>query len=88
MLRSAVDGLERIHSGKVRETYRVDDERLLLVATFVFAAGVLFASCLHRSLFSAERLSSWLWFAGFGGATIALGAASILPRLGSRRPPR
>jgi phosphoribosylaminoimidazole-succinocarboxamide synthase len=33
MLRSAVDGLERIHSGKVRETYRVDDERLLLVAT-------------------------------------------------------
>ncbi len=33
MLRSAVEGVERIHSGKVRETYRVDDERLLLVAT-------------------------------------------------------
>ncbi len=33
MLRSAVEGLEQIHSGKVRETYRVDDDRLLLVAT-------------------------------------------------------
>ena len=33
MLRSAVEGLELIHRGKVRETYRIDDERLLLVAT-------------------------------------------------------
>ncbi len=33
MLRSSVEGLEQIHIGKVRETYRVDDERLLLVAT-------------------------------------------------------
>ena len=33
MLRSTVEGLEMIHRGKVRETYRVDDERLLLVAT-------------------------------------------------------
>ena len=33
MLRSSVEGLELLHTGKVRETYRVDDERLLLVAT-------------------------------------------------------
>jgi hypothetical protein len=62
--------------------------RLLLAATFVFAAGVLLASCLHRSLFSADRPSSWLWFAGFGGAASALGIAATLPGLGSRRPLR
>jgi phosphoribosylaminoimidazole-succinocarboxamide synthase len=33
MVRSSVEGLELIHRGKVRETYLVDDERLLLVAT-------------------------------------------------------
>src|SRR2546429_1078116 len=33
MVTSTVEGLELIHRGKVRETYRVDDERLLLVAT-------------------------------------------------------
>ena len=33
MLHSSVEGLELLHTGKVRETYRVDDERLLLVAT-------------------------------------------------------
>jgi phosphoribosylaminoimidazole-succinocarboxamide synthase len=33
LLESAVEGLERIYRGKVRETYAVDEERLLLVAT-------------------------------------------------------
>jgi phosphoribosylaminoimidazole-succinocarboxamide synthase len=33
LLRSSVEGLEQIYRGKVRETYAVDDERLLLVAT-------------------------------------------------------
>jgi phosphoribosylaminoimidazole-succinocarboxamide synthase len=33
LLRSSVDGLEQIYRGKVRETYAVDDQRLLLVAT-------------------------------------------------------
>jgi phosphoribosylaminoimidazole-succinocarboxamide synthase len=33
LLQSHVQGLELIHRGKVRETYQVDEERLLLVAT-------------------------------------------------------
>ena len=33
LLHAEIDGLELVHRGKVRETYRVDDEHLLLVAT-------------------------------------------------------
>jgi hypothetical protein len=62
------------------------DARILLVATCVFAGGVLLASLLHRSLFSAGSASSWVWFGGFTGATIALGLASTLPPLCARRP--
>jgi hypothetical protein len=62
------------------------DARILLVATFVFAGGVLLASLMHRSLFAAGRASSWVWFGGFTVATIALGIASTLPLLRERRP--
>jgi hypothetical protein len=58
-----------------------------LVATFVFAAGVLLASLIHRALFSTAHLSTWLWFLGFGVATLALGIASILPVLQRRAVP-
>lgn len=33
ILTTAIDGLDRIHQGKVRDVYRVDAERLLFVAT-------------------------------------------------------
>jgi len=61
-----------------------EDVRILVVATFVFAAGVLVASLLHRSLFSGARASSWVWFCGFTVATVALGTASALPLLRRR----
>ena len=41
-------------------------------AMFVFTAGVLLASAIHRNLFSAA-LATWLWFGGFTIATLFLG---------------
>lgn len=57
---------------------------IILVATLVFAVGVLLASWLHRSLFSAGDVADWLWFLGFGIATVVLGVSSALVLL--RRP--
>jgi hypothetical protein len=51
--------------------------RIALQALFVFAAGVLTASFLHRSLFSASDLPDQLWFAGFAAAAVALGVLSF-----------
>ena len=51
--------------------------RVVVVATFVFAFGVLLASLIHRPLFSAASLAAWLWFGGFLLATIALGLLSV-----------
>jgi hypothetical protein len=53
------------------------DVRLYVLATFVFAAGVLVASVVHRALFSTADLSDWLWFYAFVYATLALGAATL-----------
>jgi hypothetical protein len=51
--------------------------RVVVVATFVFALGVLLASLIHRQLFSLSNLSTWLWFGGFLLATIMLGLLSL-----------
>jgi hypothetical protein len=40
---------------------------------FVFTAGVLLASLLHRDLFSIGDVADWLWFIAFGLATVLLG---------------
>src|SRR6266513_5434387 len=62
MLRSTVEGLELIHRGKVRETYRVDDERLLLVATDRLSAfDVVFDQPIPDKGAVLTRLSAY-WF--------------------------
>jgi hypothetical protein len=47
--------------------------RVVVMATFVFAFGVLLASFIHRDLFSISNLATGLWFAGFLLATVMLG---------------
>ncbi len=47
-------------------------------AMFVFAAGVLLASLIHRSLFSASDLADWLWFVSFTITTVAMALLSAL----------
>jgi phosphoribosylaminoimidazole-succinocarboxamide synthase len=62
MLHSAVEGLELIHRGKVRETYRVDEERLLLVATDRLSAfDVVFDQPIPDKGAVLTRLSTY-WF--------------------------
>jgi phosphoribosylaminoimidazole-succinocarboxamide synthase len=63
LLRSRVDGLELIHRGKVRETYRVDDTRLLLVATDRLSAfDVVFDQPIPDKGRVLTQLSAY-WFA-------------------------
>jgi hypothetical protein len=52
--------------------------RIALQAMLVFAVGVLLASFLHRSLFSASELPDRLWFGSFIIATLLLGVLSFL----------
>ena len=62
MLQSSVEGLELIHRGKVRETYLVDIERLLLVATDRLSAfDVVFDQPIPDKGAVLTRLSAW-WF--------------------------
>ena len=66
------------------------DLRLYLLATLVFATGVLLASAVHRALFSSAHLADWLWFAGFATATLTLGlalATAITRRAGAHHVP-
>jgi hypothetical protein len=51
--------------------------RVVVIATFVFAFGVLLASLIHRQLFSFVTMSAWLWFGGFLLATTMLGILSM-----------
>jgi hypothetical protein len=51
--------------------------RVVVVATFVFAFGVLLASFIHRELFSLTNAATWLWFGGFLLATVILGLLSM-----------
>jgi hypothetical protein len=47
---------------------------------FVLAVGVLVASLIHRSLFSASSLSTWVWFGGFSLVALFPGAAIVRGR--------
>ena len=62
LLTSHLEGLELVHRGKVRETYRVDDERLLLVATDRLSAfDVVFDQPIPDKGRVLTRLSAY-WF--------------------------
>lgn len=54
--------------------------RIAVVAMWVFAAGVLLASLLHRALFAATDPQDWLWFGALAVATVALGAIAFVGR--------
>jgi phosphoribosylaminoimidazole-succinocarboxamide synthase len=62
LLTTNVDGLRRIHRGKVRETYEVDDRHLLLVATDRLSAfDVVFDQPIPDKGAVLTQLSAW-WF--------------------------
>jgi phosphoribosylaminoimidazole-succinocarboxamide synthase len=66
LLTSEIAELERIHRGKVRETYRVDDRHLLLVATDRLSAfDVVFDQPIPDKGAVLTRLSAW-WFEQLG----------------------
>ncbi|HJP71851.1 MAG TPA: phosphoribosylaminoimidazolesuccinocarboxamide synthase [Candidatus Limnocylindria bacterium] len=61
-----LEGLELVHRGKVRETYRVDDAHLLLVATDRLSAfDVVFDQPIPDKGAVLTRLSAW-WFEQLG----------------------
>ena len=61
-----LEGLDLIHRGKVRETYEVDDEHLLLVATDRLSAfDVVFDQPIPDKGAVLTRLSAW-WFDRLG----------------------
>jgi hypothetical protein len=51
--------------------------RVVSIATFIFAFGVLLASIIHHALFSITSLAAWFWFTGFTIAAIMYGFISI-----------
>lgn len=51
--------------------------RVVVMATFVFAFGVLLASFIHRQLFALINVSTFIWFGGFLLATIILGLLTM-----------
>ena len=66
LLTSEIPGLERVHRGKVRETYRVDDDHLLLVATDRLSAfDVVFDQPIPDKGAVLTQLSAW-WFGELG----------------------
>jgi len=61
-----LEGLDLIHRGKVRETYEIDDEHLLLVATDRLSAfDVVFDQPIPDKGAVLTRLSAW-WFDQLG----------------------
>lgn len=51
--------------------------RVTALGIFVAAFGTILASFIHRSLLPASNTSTWVWFAGFSLAAIALAVISI-----------
>jgi phosphoribosylaminoimidazole-succinocarboxamide synthase len=67
LLRSSLEGLPLVHRGKVRETYAVGEDRLLLVATDRLSAfDVVFDQPIPDKGRVLTRLSTW-WFGRLGG---------------------
>ncbi|HEX6139875.1 MAG TPA: phosphoribosylaminoimidazolesuccinocarboxamide synthase [Candidatus Limnocylindria bacterium] len=63
LLTTAIEGLPLVHRGKVRETYAVDEDRLLLVATDRLSAfDVVFEQPIPDKGRVLTQLSAW-WFA-------------------------
>jgi phosphoribosylaminoimidazole-succinocarboxamide synthase len=83
LLRSEIRDLPLVHRGKVRETYEVDDERLLLVATDRLSAfDVVFDQPIPDKGRVLSRLSAW-WF----GELAALGPTHFLTAVSEELPP-
>ncbi|MGZ8763419.1 MAG: hypothetical protein ACXW2Y_08860 [Acidimicrobiia bacterium] len=62
-----------------RETWT--EVKTIVPAMFAFTFATVVVSLVHRELFSASDLSTWVWFAVFGGATVvlmAMGASMIM----------
>ncbi|MGI8658641.1 MAG: phosphoribosylaminoimidazolesuccinocarboxamide synthase [Candidatus Limnocylindria bacterium] len=82
MLETDIEGLVRIHRGKVRDTYEVDDRHLLLVATDRLSAfDVVFPQPIPDKGAVLTRLSAW-WFdelADLGPSHFVSAAADRLP---------
>jgi hypothetical protein len=55
--------------------------RIVVIGTLVFAVTVLAASFLHRVSFDFAAPSVWLWFGGFGIASLALLLHAAVPSL-------
>lgn len=53
------------------------EARIIVISAFVLAATALLASFLHIGLFSFGNLSTIVWFAVFGAATVILGLLSV-----------
>jgi phosphoribosylaminoimidazole-succinocarboxamide synthase len=67
LLRTAIEGLPLEHRGKVRETYAVGDDRLLLVATDRLSAfDVVFDQPIPDKGRLLNQLSAW-WFGRLAG---------------------
>jgi phosphoribosylaminoimidazole-succinocarboxamide synthase len=67
LLQSRIEGLPLVHRGKVRETYAVGDDRLLLVATDRLSAfDVVFDQPIPDKGRVLTALSAW-WFARLAG---------------------
>jgi len=88
LMRSSVDGLDLVHRGKVRETYAVGDDRLLLVATDRLSAfDVVFDQPIPDKGRVLTRLSAY-WFdvlAGLGPSHFLSADPADLPD-GARSP--
>jgi hypothetical protein len=76
-------GLGSLYAARQRDWAAV---RIVVHGTLVFALGVLVVSILHRALFSFDRPAAWLWFGGFGLASLILGLYASLPALRGNRP--
>jgi phosphoribosylaminoimidazole-succinocarboxamide synthase len=67
LIQSQIEGLPLVHRGKVRETYAVGDDRLLLVATDRLSAfDVVFDQPIPDKGRVLNALSAW-WFARLAG---------------------
>jgi hypothetical protein len=60
------------------------EARIAVYATLVFTLGVLIASLIHAQLFSFGGPAAWLWFGGFGLATLMLALVGLVPQLRTR----
>jgi hypothetical protein len=49
----------------------------IVPAMLAFTAGTLIVSWVHAELFSAGDVSDWVWFLGFGAATVVLAAMGV-----------